>query len=266
MEKEKVLIKAENLKKYYKTRRHGKTIVTKAVDGASFTLYSGHSVCIIGSSGSGKSTLLKLIFGMEKPTEGIVEKLCPAGFVSQDPYASLCPAMTIKDIVSEPLIMNKLETDEEIITGKVKNALNQVRLSFDELKDRYPYEISGGQRQRVSMARAIITEPELLILDEPTSMLDVEVKWEILKILQYLRNKVAILLVTHDIDFAVKACGHIMVMKDGQIIEEFVSEERFEKIQNEYTKKLILAATNLKQYWSIENNTANSFPNNSDVE
>lgn len=249
------LIYAKGLTKYYKTKRHGEKVTVRAVDGVSFDLHAGHSYGLIGSSGSGKSTLVKLIFNLEKPTSGEARLMCKAGLVLQDPYSSLCPSMTIEEIVAEPITMNK-KVDRQALQDRIRDALAQVHLSYNEIHDRYPHQISGGQKQRVSIARAMIESPALLVLDEPTSMLDVEVKGEIEKILKELKNKVAVLLITHDIAFATKVCGHIMVMKDGKIIEECCSEDIMEKAENEYTKKLVLAATDLETYWLASEQTS----------
>ncbi len=245
------LLKIQDLCKSFTRVQNKEKTTTQAVDNVNLDLYSGHSFAIIGESGSGKSTLIKLIFGLEKPDSGIGEILCRAGLVLQDPYSSLCPAMSVFDIVKEPLTMNNYIKDKQEIKSRVYEALQNVGLPPEELCDRYTHQISGGQRQRVAIARAMITNPKLLVLDEPTSMLDAEIKDDIIAILNNLKDKTGILLVTHDIDFATKVCGHIMVMKEGKIIEECHSEDIYDKAQNEYTKRLIMAATDLKGYWAM---------------
>ena len=195
------LVKVSNLKKYYKKIRKKEITTTKAVDGVDFEILENNSYAIIGASGCGKSTIIKLLFNLDKKTEGKIEINCASGLVLQDPYFSLCPSMTVEQIIGEPVTM-KGSYDKIKLKNKIKESLEKVNLNYDEIHNRYPHQISGGQRQRVAISRAVINNPKLLVLDEPTSMLDIEVKNEIKNILIELSKTVSILLVTHDIAFA----------------------------------------------------------------
>jgi ABC-type glutathione transport system ATPase component len=130
--------------------------------------------------------------------------------------------------------------------------MSRVRLDYDEFKDRLPGELSGGQRQRVAIARALIADPGVLILDEPTSMLDYDVKVEIMDILRHLaaNNDYAILLISHDIGFIRDICTYISVMECGQIIEEGNPDEIYNSPKKELTKKLVLASQDLQKYFA----------------
>lgn len=242
------LVKVSNLKKYYKKIRKKEITIIKAVDGVDFEILENNSYAIIGASGCGKSTVIKLLFNLDKRTEGKIAINCTSGLVLQDPYSSLCPSMTVEQIIGEPVTM-KGSYDKIKLKNKIKESLKKVNLNYDEIHNRYPHQISGGQRQRVAISRAVINNPKLLVLDEPTSMLDIEVKNEIKNILIELSKTVSILLVTHDIAFAKEVCENIFVMKEGKFIDYCKSSELLNSDLNEYTKKLILASTDLKKYW-----------------
>jgi len=222
---------------------------THAVRGVSFTINPGQVLGLIGPSGCGKSTIAKLIAGLIQPDSGVVETAGWPGFVSQDPYSALSPVMKIRDIVAEPLRWRKGSKDVNI----VKHAMDRVRLDFDKFKDRLPSELSGGERQRVSIARALIATSGTLILDEPVSMLDYDVKQEITDILCDLvaDSNYAVLLISHDIGFVRDIASHVAVMEQGLIIEEGTPGEICSNPQEELTKKLVLAALDLKTYLEI---------------
>jgi len=215
----------------------------------SFTISPGQVLGLIGPSGCGKSTIAKLITGLIRPDSGVVETAGWPGFVSQDPYSALSPVMKIRDIVAEPLQWRKGSKDVNI----VRHAMDRVRLDFDKFKDRLPSELSGGERQRVSIARALIATSGTMILDEPVSMLDYDVKQEITDILCDLvaDSNYAVLLISHDIGFVRDIASHIAVMEQGLIIEEGTPREICSNPQEELTKKLVLAALDLKTYLEI---------------
>ena len=194
-----VLLRVDDLYKNFYTRSHGKKITTYALRGVTFSLHKGEAVAIVGESGCGKTTLARIIAGLDEPTRGALtyesKKLTydtnlrkKISMVFQDPYASLNPRMTIKAIIKEPmhLLKSGLKNDEgdkaytRNMFKKKKNDLcnelmDSVKLRREWL-DRYPFEFSGGQRQRIGVARALATDPDLLILDEPVSALDVSVQ------------------------------------------------------------------------------------------
>lgn len=161
-------IEAFHLKKSFLTV--GKKGKKTAVNDVSFCLEKGKVIGLIGTSGCGKTTILRLLMGLEKPDEGEIIISGKIGFVPQDPYASLNPRMTIQEIVEEPLRFSGRKKWYQKCEKEVEEALKTVQLSPETYKDRLPEKLSGGERQRVSIARALILEPDFLILDEPTSM------------------------------------------------------------------------------------------------
>lgn len=244
-------IEAFHLKKSFLTV--GKKGKKTAVNDVSFCLEKGKVVGLIGTSGCGKTTILRLLMGLEKPDEGEIKISGKIGFVPQDPYASLNPRMTIQEIVEEPLRFSGRKKWYQKCEKEVEEALKTVQLSPETYKDRLPEKLSGGERQRVSIARALILEPDFLILDEPTSMLDQEVKMEIMQLIKKLseKNIYGILMVTHDIRIAEQLCEDLMVMNAGRIVEEGGTEELLKNPKEEITRRLRDAAENLEQYWKV---------------
>ena len=151
------LVKVSNLKKYYKKIRKKEITIIKAVDGVDFEILENNSYAIIGASGCGKSTVIKLLFNLDKRTEGKIAINCTSGLVLQDPYSSLCPSMTVEQIIGEPVTM-KGSYDKIKLKNKIKESLKKVNLNYDEIHNRYPHQISGGQRQRVAISRAVINK------------------------------------------------------------------------------------------------------------
>ena len=261
------VLAVKNIKKQFKNRDRKQII---AVDGVSFTISPGEIFGLIGASGSGKSTLIKLIFGIEKADIGEVflndvpfleacsrskNKLRKKmGLVLQDPYNSLCPRFTVKDILAEPLIMHKKMSNKHEALVAIKKMLKQVELDTVVYLDRFPHQLSGGERQRVALARALMLEPEFLALDEPTSMLDEKTKVEIVALIKKMVKtmNLGVLLVTHDLGMAATTCHTIAVMKHGKIIEIGGKDKIVHRPEHIYTKKLFLASTDLKKYWEFE--------------
>jgi len=230
------------------TVRAAKTV--EAVRGVSFELGHGDVFGLIGPSGCGKTTIAKTLARLITPDSGTAEVRGRLGFVSQDPYSSLSPVLRVSSIVAEPLFFGRLAGRSGDCSGLVRRALAQVRLDYDVYKDRLPSELSGGERQRVAIARALIGDVGVLILDEPASMVDYDVKLEITDILRQLakNHDYAILLISHDIGFVRDVCTYIAVMESGQIIEEGAPTEICESPQHEQTRKLVLASLDLKAY------------------
>ena len=228
-----------------------------AVDGVNLTLRRSEVIALVGESGCGKSTLALLLMGLEDPTEGTVifegQDITHLNdsqrkglrrkiqMVFQDPYESLNPTQTIEEIVLEPLevhgIGNTAERHE-----RVTKALEDAGLKPAETyKTRYPHELSGGQRQRVVIASALVLEPEIIIADEPVSMLDVSIRAEVINLLAELRitRQIAVIFITHDLGSVGFFADRVAVMYLGRIVEVGTMLEVLEKPKHPYTKALL---------------------------
>ena len=241
-----------NMNKKYRPNSRAAEIV-EAVKSVSFEITHGEVFGLIGPSGCCKSTIARAIAGLIKPDSGEASFSGRLGFVSQDPYSSLSPVMRVGKIIAEPLKFSEKKYSGEA----VREAMLKVRLDYDTFKDRLPRELSGGERQRVSVARALIASSGVLILDEPVSMLDYDVKLEITDILRDLvaDSDYAILLISHDISFVRSLATHIAVMRQGVIIEEGVPDKIYSSPQEDLTKKLILASSDLQGYLELSQNS-----------
>lgn len=231
-----------------------------AVNNVSIKLKKGKTLGLVGESGSGKTTLAMSFAGFNTYEGNILyenkdikhiknkELRKKVQIVFQDPYNSLNPRMTVKDIVGEGLKVHFKYTKEQQI-DEIKKVLLEVGLKEDCL-NKYPHEFSGGQRQRIAIARALVVEPEILILDEPTSALDVSIAGQILKLLQKIQDTrgLSYLFISHDIKAVGTLADDIAVMKDGKIIElNYARKVLFNPVNN-YTKKLIYSANLSKKY------------------
>jgi len=228
-----------------------------AVDDVSFTVGPGETVGLVGESGSGKSTVARCVLRLIEPTSGRVEfdgldvTLYPRPMVRklyrsmqmvfQDPNSSLNPRMTIGSIVREPLKLHLQQSRQEQ-DERARELMEMVGLTASHL-DRFPHQLSGGQRQRVGIARAIATNPKLVVLDEPTSSLDVSVRGQILALLQDLQQRLGLsyLFITHDLSVVRHVCDRVAVMYLGKIIETGTTEEVFRRPDHPYTKALMSA-------------------------
>jgi microcin C transport system ATP-binding protein len=235
-----------------------------AVKEATFVLDSGRTLGVIGESGSGKSTLALAMLGLTPasgqaafenasfaPIQGInfaVGLRKKIQVVFQDPFSSLSPRMTIEEIVGEGLLVHFPSLTPAQRQERVLKTLDEVGLQqtqFPNLLQRYPHEFSGGQRQRIAIARALIVEPQILVLDEPTSALDVTIQKQVLSLLQRLQKErgLSYLLITHDVD-VIRAMAHqVMVMKDGDIVESGDVKQVLDHPVHPYTQRLVAAAT-----------------------
>lgn len=239
-----------------------------AVHGADFTLAHGRTLGVVGESGSGKSTLALAVLGLV-PYAGDLRLLGESWqrpgrrasatdrqlrrriqVVFQDPFSSLSPRLTLNDIVGEGLRVHQPGLAAGARRAKVLAGLADVGLTeaqFPGLLDRFPHEFSGGQRQRIAIARALVVEPELLVLDEPTSALDVTIQKQVLVLLQRLQRErgLAYLLITHDVE-VVRAMAHdILVMKDGVVLEHGNVDQVLGAPQHAYTQALVRSAAYL---------------------
>jgi microcin C transport system ATP-binding protein len=234
-----------------------------AVHGASFTLAPGETLGVIGESGSGKTSLGMALLDLIASTGGIaVEGQSWASLgraqkralrrhvqvVFQDPFSSLSPRQTVEQIVGEGLAIHEPGLPVIERRARVMQTLEEVGLGEDgktePLLDRYPHEFSGGQRQRIAVARALIVRPRILVLDEPTSSLDVTIQQQVLRLLADLQRRHALsyVLVTHDID-VIRAMAHrVMVMKDGQVVEAGPIDRVLSSPQSDYTRELLMSA------------------------
>ena len=245
----------ENVEKQYKIRTSATMV--HALNGISITLKRGATLGIVGESGCGKSTLARVISGLEKPSAGIImwegEAIADKAknhfrpqrsrvqLVFQDPYSSLNPRQQIGSAISEVIVVHKLVPKDKI-QARVEELLSIVGLSSD-LQHRYPHQLSGGQRQRVSIARALAAEPDLLILDEPVSALDVSVRAEVMNLLIDLREKfnLTYIFISHDLGMIRYISDVIAVMYLGKIVEFGDWETIIEWPLHPYTRALIAA-------------------------
>ncbi|MEK4627184.1 MAG: dipeptide ABC transporter ATP-binding protein [Solibacillus sp.] len=256
----KVLLKVENLKKFFPIRhgmfaRHVGDV--KAVDDVSFELYEGETLGIVGESGCGKSTTGRAIMRLHEPTEGTVifngveltklnsEEMRKARrdiqMVFQDPYASLNPRHTVGKILEEPLIVHGIGNAAER-KQKVHEYLEIVGLNAYHAK-RYPHQFSGGQRQRIGIARALMTNPKLIIADEPVSALDVSIQAQVLNLMQKLQEdlKLTYIFIAHDLGVVRHISDRVGVMYLGRLVELSESESLYNEPLHPYTQALLSA-------------------------
>ena len=220
----------------------GKEKITTAVKNVSFKLLKGEVLGLVGESGSGKSTISKALTGLLTLTQGELIRAKDVGrprMVFQDPYGSLNPAKKIGWILEEPLKIQGGYTKEER-KRLVIEALKEVELEEQHAK-RYVRELSGGQRQRVAIAAALIQKPEIVILDEPVSALDVTVQGQILELLYRLKKEhgMSYLFVSHDMNVIRRVCDRVIVLYHGEIVEMGTTEKVFEHPEHPYTKELL---------------------------
>jgi peptide/nickel transport system ATP-binding protein len=231
----------------------------RAVDGVSLAIRKGQVMALVGESGSGKSTVGRCIVRLLEPTSGIVRlggtdvthltrrqmraHRRDVSIVFQDPAGSLDPRMLVGNVVSEPLRLQSLRLRHDELQSRVDEGLRRVGLR-PEVARRYPHELSGGQRQRVSIARALMSDPTVLIADEPTSALDVSVQASVLNLLADLQRDIgfACLFITHDLSAVEYLADEIAVMYLGQIVEQGSRRRIFAEPAHPYTQALLAAA------------------------
>ncbi len=234
---------------------HGASAVA-AVREVSFRVAEGEAFGLVGESGTGKSTVLRALVGLVEPSQGRMTvggtplgRRRPRAFykqvqmVFQDPYGSLHPRHTVDRILSEPIAIHHL--------GRLGDGGRRIEQALDDVglgaafRFRYPHQLSGGQRQRVAIARALILEPRILLLDEPTSSLDVSIQAEILNLLARLRRERALtlVLVSHNLAVVAHLCDRLAVMNAGRVVEELTVERlRAGQPEQPYTRQLLQAS------------------------
>lgn len=244
-----------------------------AVADTSFCVAPGESFGIVGESGSGKSTVLRAICGLAPRESGTVGLMGPAGgvhaeggngstpalqpapgskafrrrvqMVFQDPYGSLHPRQTVDRLLAEPLAIHGMLEAET----RIERALDEVGLG-QGFRFRYPHQLSGGQRQRIAIARALILEPQILLLDEPTSALDASVQAEVLNLLEDLRRRrhLTFIMVSHDLAVVTHLCERLMVMQRGQTVEVLASSDlAARRVAEPYTLSLMQASSGFQR-------------------
>tara|TARA_B100000003_G_C10923854_1_gene368358 strand:- start:260 stop:1942 length:1683 start_codon:yes stop_codon:yes gene_type:complete len=228
-----------------------------AVDGVSFSIKEGESFGLVGESGSGKSTIAKMIVNLYSPSAGDInfDNVCITNITNnkemmkfrkqiqmifQDPYSSLNGRLKVKDIITEPIKLHNPSISSQEIDSYIYDLLESVELT-QQSAERYPHEFSGGQRQRISIARALATQPRLLVCDEPTSALDVSIQAQILNLLKDLQEQLnlTILFISHDLPVVRQMCDRIAVLKNGKICEISETENLFKKPSHDYTRELL---------------------------
>ncbi len=252
------LLRIEALKKYYPIRTgmfsHK---MLHAIDGVSFDIQRGETVGLVGESGSGKSTVAKCATMLERPTDGAIDfdgqNLTQLSFnemtraraalqmVFQDPYDSLNPRRTVGQTVLEPIKIHKVAAGQAA-KDRVAELFERVGLRPEHMA-RYPHQLSGGQQQRVGIARALATNPELIVLDEPTSALDVSVQAKLLRLLKVLQREANLtyLFISHDLSVIGHLSDKVAVMYLGQIIEFGPTRQVFSRPRHPYTMALMSA-------------------------
>ncbi|MDF1754435.1 MAG: ABC transporter ATP-binding protein [Verrucomicrobiales bacterium] len=255
-------LELENLTKHFRRRTGLFTPpeIVKAVDHVDLSINEGEIIGLVGESGCGKSTLSRLIMQLLMPTEGSVvlqgkrlADLTPEEIrkrrrdfqmIFQDPYASLNPRMTIFSTIAEAVLTRHpdLGKDWDKLTAQVSLLMEQVGLDSRYIR-KYPHEFSGGQRQRIAIARALATEPKLIIADEPVSALDVSIQSQILNLLRHLQRdlNLTMIFITHDLSVVRYIADRIAVMEKGKIVELGESESVFKNPQSPCAQVLLNA-------------------------
>lgn len=254
-----VVLEAVDLKRHYQIDRgtFKKPAILKALDGASFKLKTGQTLAIVGESGCGKSTMARLVTMIETPTAGTLsiggndvanvdstaqrDLHKKVQIVFQDPYGSLNPRQKIGHSLEEPLLVNTSMSKEE----RRDAALEMISLVGlrPEHYDRYPHMFSGGQRQRIAVARALMLNPQIIVLDEPVSALDVSIQAQILNLIADLQQKfdLAYMFISHDLSVVKHIADEVMVMYLGKPVEAGTRDEIFSKPRHPYTRALLSA-------------------------
>ena len=256
------ILEVQNLSKTFQGSGLFEKSEVEVVKNVNFEVFQGEIVALVGESGSGKSTIARLISRLIRPTSGNIlldgrntrisearkvplEYRKAVQMVFQDPFASLNSVHTVYHHLSRPLIRQNLY-DKKTISKMINQNLEEVGLSpGKDFAKKFPHEMSGGERQRVAIARALCIEPQVIIADEPTSMLDVSIRMEILEIFAKLRieKNLTIIFITHDLASARYLADRILVLSKGTLVEQNKAEDLIKNPESSYTKKLVRAAS-----------------------
>ena len=261
MNDDQVLVQVRGLKKHFPITRgiliQRQVGAIRAVDGVTFDIYRGETLGLVGESGCGKTTTGRTILQLYRPTAGQVifdgtDLTALKGeplrrmrrrmqMIFQDPYASLNSRMTIARIIGEPLRVHKLASGKEQVE-RVQELLRLVRLN-PRFINRYPHEFSGGQRQRVGVARALASDPEFIVCDEPISSLDVSIQAQVVNLLEDLQDQLGLtyLFIAHDLSMVRHICDRVAVMYLGKIVELAEKDELYDHPVHPYTQALLSA-------------------------
>ncbi|WP_233581198.1 ATP-binding cassette domain-containing protein [Acidipila sp. EB88] len=259
------MIEAAHLSKSYPRTGPGENGEALVVDDVSFTLRRGETLGLVGESGSGKSTIARMVLGLVPPSGGSVTfdgvALAGAGSsemrrlrrrmqpVFQDPYAALNPRMRVHEILAEPFVIHKddIARSKPALRTATSDLLGRVGLDASAL-DRYPHEFSGGQRQRINIARALALRPEVLVLDEPVSALDVSVGAQVVNLLQQLQREFALtyLFITHSMPLVRYLATQIAVLRGGKLLELGTAAQVTGAPAHAYTRALMAATPALR--------------------
>jgi len=254
-----IVLQATNITRHYHIERGAfkQPAILKALDGATFTLAKGRTLAVVGESGCGKSTLARLVTMIEKPTSGeltiegidvtradhatLMNLHKKVQIVFQDPYGSLNPRQKIGHALEEPLLVNT-PMDKKARREAALKIINLVGLR-PEHYDRYPHMFSGGQRQRIAVARALMLNPQIVVLDEPVSALDVSIQAQILNLIATLQEQfsLAYLFISHDLSVVKHIADEVMVMYLGKPVESGSREDLFNRPHHPYTRALLSA-------------------------